>query len=50
MYASTYHLTMNEKIKTDKFYNPKYRVETPFMRQPKANFEIQIGGDRWFKI
>jgi hypothetical protein len=41
---------MNKKIKTDTFYNPKYRVETPFMRQPKTNFDNTDWGYRKFKI
>ena len=49
-YASTYHLTMNKKIKTDTFYNSKYRVETPFMRQPKTNYDNTDWGYRKFKI
>ena len=48
-FASTYHLTLNKKIKTDTFYNPKYRVRTPFMHQPKTCYDNKDCGFRKFK-
>ena len=48
-YASTYHLAMNKKIPTKTFYNSKFKVNTPFMHQPKTNFDNTDWGFRRFK-
>lgn len=48
-FASTYHLTMNKKERTDTFYNPKYRVKSPFMHQPKTFYDSKDWGFRKFK-
>lgn len=48
-FASTYHLTMNEKIRTETFYNPRYVVTKPFKKQPNIFYDNKDMGYRRFK-